>query len=128
MLVTHLYYTLLFTWACLLLNWATIMLVVLSASDLPGAGSDAMWSSLYVVGGVPGAWRFWYRSMYAAARDDSGTKWLLFLAHFCVHIVFASLMALGAPGFAGAPSTTSTTTTPSPPRHHHHHDHHHSHQ
>lgn len=68
-LVRRCYIVMLFTWVCLVLNWLDIMIVVLWGSAIASADSDALWSTLYVIAGIPGAWRLWYRPIYFGCRS-----------------------------------------------------------
>lgn len=110
-LVYKLYLCVLWTWLCLLWNWFVIMVVVLGSTNIAGANSDALWCTVYLLCGVPGAWRFWYQPIYRGSRDSSYTQWMLFLVNYgLVHMLFVALMALGVPGMAGGGLFTMFTT------------------
>jgi len=94
------YANLLFTWLCLVWNWLVIMVIWATDSD-DNSSSEALWSSIFVVLGVPGAWRFWYRSVFYGVKDKKAGQWVFFFINFLCHIVFAILMGVGVPNVAG---------------------------
>lgn len=100
-LVRKLYATCLATWVCLVWNWVVWMTIwITDASD--DAGSSALWSAIYTVCGVPGAWTFWYRSVYYGIRDKSSAKWIRFFLFFVVHLAFCAVIAVGVPSIAAS--------------------------
>jgi hypothetical protein len=54
-------------WMCIFWNWLT-MLIGWGSSIDDISGSDALWASIYLLIGVPGSWKLWYRSLYYAIR------------------------------------------------------------
>jgi len=65
-------------------------------------GAGAFWASVFVLCGIPGSWRFWYRSIYFATRDDSNRNWVFFFFFFFLHGCFSIIMGLGVPSTYGA--------------------------
>jgi len=95
------YVTVMYTWICILWNWVVCMTVWgKNASD--SGSSDALWSSLYVVIGIPGAWVSWYRGVYYGTRDKASGRWVFFFISFFVHIAFVICMGLGVPSIAAS--------------------------
>lgn len=99
-LMQKLYLCLLADWACLIFNWAVIFIAVFSGAATDGADSDSLWATLYVLIGVPCAWRFWYNKAYIGSRDAATTQWAVFFLSFTGHTMFCAIMALGVPGTA----------------------------
>lgn len=98
-LVRKFYANLMLTWLALLLNWMLIMYVVFApaegpSTDKPGSGS-ALWSSIYLLLGVPGSWNLWYKSVYNGAKNGTSSKWMFFFVNYAIHTAFCLVMALG---------------------------------
>lgn len=96
-LIKKFYAALLFTWICLSWNWLTIIICVL-AGESNHISADSIWSSLYVIFGIPGAWRFWYRNVYYGVGERSSSRWCMFGLFFAAHTVFSGVMLLGVEG------------------------------
>jgi len=98
-LVRKFYANLMLVWLALLLNWMLVMFVVFSPTngsfpDKPGSGA-ALWSSIYLLLGVPGSWNLWYRSIYNGAKNGASSKWMFFFANYAAHTIFCLVMAIG---------------------------------
>lgn len=100
-LVRKFYVAVIFAWLCIFWNWLTMLIGWGSSIDDIG-GSDALWSSIYLLIGIPGSWKLWYRSLYYAIRDNATGKWVVFFVSFMMHIGFAVVMGLGVPDCAAA--------------------------
>lgn len=81
-------------------NWAVVFLAVLSGAITDNTDSDALWATLYLMIGVPCAWKFWYTKAYNGSRDGSHSNWVTFFLAFSFHTAFCAYMALGVPGTA----------------------------
>jgi len=101
-LVRKFYAHLLFAWVGLFWNWLTLL--VIWASDAGGStgSSDALWSSIFLVAGLPGAWKLWYRPLYNGVKDSKGGQWIMFFLFFFAHMVFAAILGLGVPSCAAS--------------------------
>lgn len=64
-----------------------------------------LWSSIWFVGGVPGAYILWYARLYNAAIKDSAFGYAIFFAGFFANLVFSIWSAVGPP-FLGEKSHT----------------------
>jgi len=95
-LVKCAYATVLLTWVCLFWNWITMLSAWWSDADSDGA-MEALYASIYLLCGIPGAWQLWYRSLYFANKDESTRKWIAFFINFVIHILFTIVMGLGIP-------------------------------
>ncbi len=73
-----------------------------AAAMSSNSSSDSMWSVIYVILGIPGSWRFWYRSIYVAARDSRSTAWCFFFINFCIHLALMCCLAVAVPSMAGS--------------------------
>jgi hypothetical protein len=63
-----------------------------------GSIAAFLWGSLYVVGGVPGAWFLWYRRLYRASIKDSAFGYGLFFLFFAsAHLIFTAWSAVAPP-------------------------------
>jgi len=100
-LVRKLYALVIFTWICLIWNWIIMMSVWFAGGDV-SASSEAIWSSLYMVMGIPLSWMWWYRGVYFGCRDSSTKSWLGFFSGFIAHFALAILIAFGVPSCAGS--------------------------
>lgn len=96
-LVKKFYAALLFTWVCISWNWLTMIICVLGGESAH-ISADAIWSSLFVAFGLPGAWRFWYRNIYYGVGERSSSRWCMFGLFFSAHTVFSLVMVLGIEG------------------------------
>jgi len=98
-LVRKFYANLMLVWLALLLNWMLVIYVVFSPNtknspDKP-ASEAALWSSIYLLLGVPGSWNLWYRSIYNGCKFGTSSKWIFFFVNFTAHTIFCLVMALG---------------------------------
>jgi len=98
-LIRKFYANLMLVWLALLLNWMLVMFVVFSPAngsyaDKPGSGA-ALWSSIYLLLGVPGSWNLWYRSIYNGAKLGTSSKWMFFFVNYAAHTAFCIVMAIG---------------------------------
>jgi len=100
-LIRKLYVVVIFTWICLFWNWMIMLSVWFAGGDV-SASSEALWSSLYMVLGIPLSWRWWYRGAYYACRDRSSKQWVSFFIGFGLHFVLCILLGVGIPNFGGA--------------------------
>ena len=55
-----------------------------------------LWSAIWFVGGVPGAYILWYSRLYNAAIKDSAFGYAIFFAGFFANLVFSIWSAVGA--------------------------------
>jgi len=99
-MIRKFYACLLFTWLCLFWNWLVFMVIWAQNAD-SNSSSEALWSSIFVVLGIPGAWRFWYRSVFYGVKDRKATQWVFFFINFLAHMIFCILMGIGVPNVAG---------------------------
>jgi len=99
--IRKLYVLVIFTWICLIWNWMIMMAVWFSGGSVD-ASSDSIWSSLYMVLGIPLSWRWWYRGAYYGARDRSSKQWVSHFTGFFCHFVLSVLIAFGIPSCNGA--------------------------
>jgi hypothetical protein len=95
-MVKKFYFILYVSWVCLFWNWLTI-LTVWGQDRGSDAANSALWSTIYMSFGIPGAWKLWYRSVYYCCRDGAGIRWAFFFINFLMHLAFAILMAIGVP-------------------------------
>jgi hypothetical protein len=98
-LIRKFYANLMLVWLALLLNWMLIMFVVFSPADGPfpdkPGSAAALWSSVYLLLGVPGSWNLWYRSVYNGAKSGTSSKWMFFFVNYAAHTAFCLVMAIG---------------------------------
>ncbi len=63
-----------------------------------GSIAAFLFGSLYVVGGVPGAWWLWYGRLYKATMKDSAFGYgLFFLTFTTAHLIFVGWSAIAPP-------------------------------
>jgi len=97
-----LYYLCIFTWIGLFWNWLIFLIAYFAAPSGITVDSDVLWSSIYLVLGVPGSWRLWYRNIYKAVGVQSNANWIAFFVTFGMHWVLAILIGVGVPTCNGA--------------------------
>jgi hypothetical protein len=56
-----------------------------------------LWSALFLVAGVPGAFILWYMRLYNAAIKDGAFKYAVFFIFFLGHLIFVGWAAVGPP-------------------------------
>jgi len=95
-MVKKFYFVLYVSWVCLFWNWLTILTVWGQEKGSDSANS-ALWATIYMSFGIPGAWKLWYRSVYFCCRDGAGIRWAFFFLNFFMHLAFSILMAVGVP-------------------------------
>jgi len=61
------------------------------------SANSALWATIYMCFGIPGAWKLWYRSVYFCCRDGAGIRWAFFFLNFAMHVCFSILMCIGVP-------------------------------
>lgn len=88
------YVLMLVTWLTLFWNWICVLTMTFIAYNQP---IESLWATIYFALGVPGAWTFWYRSIYYALRDSSTSRWIRFFFYFACSIIFALVMCIGVP-------------------------------
>jgi hypothetical protein len=97
------YAAVLWTWLSIFWNWICFITIWGTPNNgSESASSDALWSSIYVFVGIPGAWKLWYRPVYYAVKDGKNRNWVLFFIFYLAHMIFSILMALGVPSCAGS--------------------------
>eukprot|EP00457_Paulinella_chromatophora_P006577 gb/GEZN01006596.1/.p1 GENE.gb/GEZN01006596.1/~~gb/GEZN01006596.1/.p1 ORF type:complete len:356 (+),score=57.38 gb/GEZN01006596.1/:78-1145(+) len=96
--VKQLYAYIILVWLSMGWNWLLMTMAWFSGvQNYTSGDTDFMWSSLYLVLGMMGSWKLWYRSVYYGCRDGSSRQWLFFFPNFFAHLVFAAVMAVGVP-------------------------------
>jgi hypothetical protein len=55
-----------------------------------------LWASIWMVGGIPGAYILWYARLYNASIKDSAFGYALFFAGFFANLAFSIWSAVGA--------------------------------
>lgn len=101
-LARQFYATLIFTWVTLGMNWITWIWIASAGAMADGATSEALWSTLYLVLGIPGGWKLWYMPIYSSLKGNSSMSWCCFFMMFAGHLCFCAMMAIGIPGVSGA--------------------------
>eukprot|EP00887_Chlorella_sp_A99_P001929 scaffold18.g1929.t1 len=88
-------------WAWLGLIWCMFFNFVCVSAALIGIGSDKtgswLWSIIWMLGGVPGAYILWYARIYNAAIKDSAFGYAVFFAGFMANLVFCIWSAVAPP-------------------------------
>lgn len=79
---------------CLLLNWIGC-LVAMTAG---GRGwTTFLWGTIYVLGGVPGAFVLWYMRLYNASIKDSAFGYAIFFLGYLANVIFCAWSAIAPP-------------------------------
>lgn len=77
---------------CLFMNFIGTTALLITDGEV----SDWLWSALYLVGGVPGAYILWYSRLYNASIKDSAFGYgIFFLFFIAAHLVFTGWSAVG---------------------------------
>ena len=69
----------------------------LPRSWIGGTKKVSLWvmAALVAVAGVPLSFLTWYRSLYFAAKNDGGMRWIWYFVHMLANIVWCAWMFLG---------------------------------
>merc|ERR1711896_125169 len=92
------YTTYLATVLTLVLNWVALLMTWLVNDNEDGSGF--IWASIYMVTGIYGGWKFWYRKIYRSTETfatRSSIRWWIFKLFFGAHIAFCGIGAAGIP-------------------------------
>ena len=88
-------------WAWMGLIWCMFFNFCSVTGALIGIGGDKMgswlWSIIWALGGIPGAYILWYSRIYNAAIKDSAIGYSFFFAGFMANLVFSIWSAVGEP-------------------------------
>lgn len=75
-------------------NFLTVFIMYIEGV---AAATTVLFASLYVVFGIPGAWKLWYKAIYRAVGTDKRLKFLQYF-FFCVcQLLFCMAAAIGVP-------------------------------
>jgi hypothetical protein len=99
-MVRRFYYLCIATWIGLFWNWLIFMIAYFHTNV--DVAADVLWSSIYLVLGVPGSWRLWYKNVYTGVRTNSNANWIAFAVTFGMHWVLAILIGVAVPSCNGA--------------------------
>mmetsp|Transcript_47671 Transcript_47671/g.91018 ORF Transcript_47671/g.91018 Transcript_47671/m.91018 type:complete len:311 (-) Transcript_47671:402-1334(-) len=85
--------------ACLSFNWFAVTCELFRS----GADETASWlySGIYLIMGVLGAWYLWYARLYMACKGDRGLTFFFFFMAYSVHCAFCLWASLAPPGLLG---------------------------
>lgn len=81
---------------CLFWNWFSATACMFAI----GKTIDWLYSCIYLLTGVPGAWYLWYKRIYTACRGDAALTFMFYFVTFSVHCAFC-IWASFAPGILG---------------------------
>ncbi|PSC72574.1 Secretory carrier-associated membrane 1 [Micractinium conductrix] len=90
-------------WAYLGLIWCLFFNFVGATALLITDGkaiASWLWASIWMVGGIPGAYFMWYSRLYNAAIKDSAFGYAMFFAGFFANLAFSVWSAVGPPFLA----------------------------
>jgi len=95
----------LWMWTCICLIWNWITVVSWAGKQVVGhiGAIEAILASVYVALGIPGSWKFWYRTLYYSTKGKGSARWCCFTVFFWGHILFciACAIGVGQAGMAG---------------------------
>jgi len=81
--------TLTWNWLCLMAFWT---------ADYQKGSGPFLWGSIFVLCGIPGAWKMWYRNLYYTLKQKRVRLWFCFFFWFFCHTCFSLAAAIGVPG------------------------------
>jgi len=78
------------------LTWNFFTMVVMYIEDKATA-TTLTWATLYLVIGVPGAWKMWYKAIYRAVGTDKRVKFVQYFLFGGCHTIFCFVACIGVP-------------------------------
>jgi len=75
-------------------NFLTMLIMYI---ENEASATTLTWASLYLITGVPGAWKMWYKAIYRAVGTDSRLKFLQYFFFCLCHTFFCMTAAIGVP-------------------------------
>lgn len=76
------------------LTWNFLSLVVMYIEDA-ASSTQLWWGTIYLVTGVPGAWKLWYKAIYRAVGSDKRAKFVQYFLFGACHTIFCIVAAIG---------------------------------
>jgi len=76
------------------LTWNFLTMLVMYIEDL-ASSTQLTWATIYLVTGVPGAWKLWYKAIYRAVGNDKRVKFVQYFLFGTCHTIFCIVAAIG---------------------------------
>jgi len=78
------------------LFWNACIVFVLYLEDSAGQTStNLLWSVIYTIFGIPGAWKLWYRAIFNAVKAEKTFKFLQYFTFGGAHTIFCIVACIG---------------------------------
>jgi len=78
------------------LFWNFCVVAILYLDNANGVTSThLLWSVIYAVFGIPGAWKLWYRSIFKAVKAEKSFKFLQYFVFGGAHTIFSLVACIG---------------------------------
>lgn len=78
------------------LTWNFLTMVIMYIEDV-ASSTTLTWATIYLVIGVPGAWKMWYKAIYRAVGTDKRVKFVQYFLFGGCHTIFCVVAFIGVP-------------------------------
>lgn len=78
------------------LTWNFLTMVIMYIED-EASSTSLTWATLYLIIGVPGAWKMWYKAIYRAVGTDKRVKFVQYFIFGGSHTIFSAVACIGVP-------------------------------
>jgi len=78
------------------LTWNFLNMVIMYIEDA-ASSTHLAWAAIYLVIGVPGAWKMWYKPIYRAVGMGKRVKFLQYFSFCGCHTIFCLVASIGVP-------------------------------
>jgi len=78
------------------LTWNFFTMVIMYIENA-ASSMTLTWATMYVLIGVPGAWKMWYKAIYRAVGTDKRVKFVQYFLFGGCHTIFCVVACIGIP-------------------------------
>jgi len=78
-------------------NFLTMLIMYIESA---ASAMTLTWATVYLVFGVPGAWKLWYKAIYRAVGTDKRLKFLQYFLFSACNTIFSMVACIGVPDTA----------------------------
>jgi len=76
------------------LTWNFLTLVIMYVENA-ASSTNLMWATIYLMAGVPGSWKLWYKAIYRAVGTDRRVKFVQYFFFGGCHTIFSIVACIG---------------------------------
>merc|ERR1711933_317666 len=78
------------------LFWNFCVVAILYLENAESISStNLLWSVIYAILGIPGAWKLWYRAVFKAVKQEKTFKFLQYFVFGGAHTIFSIIACIG---------------------------------